>query len=45
MPSDASRRALPVDIKGFTDAVFIAEGLDPANADRQLYRRVSAARR
>jgi hypothetical protein len=30
----------PKDVRAFTDAVFSAEGLDPATADRHLYRQV-----
>ncbi|MDC3959796.1 hypothetical protein [Polyangium jinanense] len=30
----------PNDVRLFTDAVFLAEGLDPATADRRLYRQV-----
>ena len=30
----------PKDVRAFTDAVFTAEGLDPATADRHLYRQV-----
>jgi hypothetical protein len=30
----------PSDAKAFTDAVLIAEGLDPATAPRHLYRQV-----
>ena len=32
--------APPSDVRGFVDAVFAAEGLDPATADRHLYRQV-----
>jgi hypothetical protein len=32
----------PTDAKGFTDAVFIAEGLDPFAANRHLYRQVKS---
>lgn len=32
----------PVDVATFTDAVFVAEGLDPLTADRHLYRQVLA---
>ncbi len=28
----------PFDVHEFTDAVFLAEGLDPATADRHRYR-------
>ena len=28
----------PPDVRAFTDAVFAAEGLDPATADRRTYR-------
>ncbi|MCP5020421.1 MAG: hypothetical protein GY930_01485 [bacterium] len=30
----------PSDVITFTDAVFVAEGLDPSTADRHLYRQV-----
>src|SRR5687767_13074409 len=30
----------PLDVATFTDAVFVAEGLDPSSADRQRYRSV-----
>ena len=30
----------PNTVEAFTDAVFLAEGLDPQNADRHLYRQV-----
>lgn len=30
----------PADVQAFTDAVFIAEGMDPELADRHLYRQV-----
>ncbi len=30
----------PADPNSFTDAVFTAEGIDPATADRHLYRQV-----
>ena len=32
----------PADVDSFTDAVFIAEGLDPQVADRRLYAQVRA---
>ena len=32
--------APPPDVRGFVDAVFAAEGLDPATAGRHLYRQV-----
>jgi hypothetical protein len=32
--------AAPADVRGFVDAVFVAEGLDPSTADRHLYRQV-----
>jgi hypothetical protein len=32
----------PADVKSFTDAVFVAEGLEPTQADRHLYRQVKA---
>jgi hypothetical protein len=31
----------PADTAAFTQAVFLAEGLDPATADRRLYRRIT----
>ena len=34
------RGAPPDEALAFTDAVFTAEGLDPATADRHLYRQV-----
>src|SRR5262245_26741073 len=37
---DRLRNNPPEDVLGFVDAVFVAERLDPATADRQLYRRV-----
>lgn len=43
LPSDAEAQLEerpPSSIGEFTDAVFIAEGLDPATADRHLYRQV-----
>jgi hypothetical protein len=41
-PVDAARlnAIAPKDPRGFTDAVFLSEGLDPQTADRHLYRRV-----
>lgn len=30
----------PPDVRSFTEAVFVAEGLDPETADRHLYRQV-----
>jgi hypothetical protein len=30
----------PAEVLAFTDAVFVAEGMDPAMATRQLYRQV-----
>jgi hypothetical protein len=30
----------PLDVRSFTDAVFVAEGLNPETADRHLYRQV-----
>ena len=41
-PAEQDRLASdpPKDVGAFTDAVFSAEGLDPATADRSLYRRV-----
>ena len=35
-------KAPPIDVDTFTDTVFLAEGIDPEYADRQLYRRVRA---
>lgn len=32
----------PADVGAFTDAVFVAEGLDPATADLRTYRDVKA---
>jgi hypothetical protein len=32
----------PATVVDFVDAVFVAEGLDPATADRHLYRQVKA---
>jgi hypothetical protein len=32
--------APPHDVRGFVDAVFVAEGLDPSTADRHLSRQV-----
>jgi hypothetical protein len=37
---DALRVRPPADVRAFTDAVFLAEGLDPSTADRHLYRQV-----
>ena len=34
------REKPPTDVNTFTDAVFVAEGLDPQHADRNLYRQV-----
>jgi hypothetical protein len=45
LPPDAQRRLRenpPADVLGFTDAVFIAEGMDPSTADRKLHRQVRA---
>jgi hypothetical protein len=45
LPSDANVRlteAPPPDVPHFTEAVFLAEGLDPVTADRKLYRQVKA---
>lgn len=41
-PADQDQLAAepPADVRTFTDAVFVAEGLDPALADRHLYRQV-----
>ena len=41
-PLDQAQLALepPGDVRGFVDAVFAAEGLDPSSADRHLYRQV-----
>lgn len=38
-PADQDQLAAepPADVRTFTDAVFVAEGLDPALADRHLY--------
>jgi len=30
----------PASVQAFTDAIFLAEGLDPPPADRQLWRQV-----
>jgi len=43
LPADARLRLRenpPVEVATFTDAVFLGEGLDPALADRSLYRKV-----
>lgn len=43
LPPENQRRLKedpPPDALGFTDAVFLAEGLDPETADRHLYRQV-----
>jgi hypothetical protein len=43
LPSVARQRlasAPPSNVRGFVDAVFAAEGLDPVTADRHLYRQV-----
>ena len=45
LPPDARSRLLetpPADAAAFTDAVFIAEGMNPALVDRHLYRQVRA---
>jgi hypothetical protein len=45
LPPEARARLTatpPLDVDAFTAAVFQAEGLDPAAADRRLYRRVRA---
>ncbi|MBC7796833.1 MAG: hypothetical protein H7Z37_08175 [Pyrinomonadaceae bacterium] len=34
------REKPPSDVDAFTDAVFLAEGLDPQHVDRHLYRQV-----
>ena len=41
-PEDENRLCAepPGDVDAFTDAVFLAEGLNPQYADRHLYRRV-----
>jgi len=41
-PDEAARlkSAPPTDVRAFADAVFLAEGLDPATADRHLWRKV-----
>jgi hypothetical protein len=41
-PSDQERlaQAPPSDVRGFVDAVFMAEGLDPSTVDRHIYRQV-----
>jgi hypothetical protein len=43
LPVAARRRIadqLPHDPTAFTEAVFVAEGLDPLTADRHLYRQI-----
>lgn len=43
LPPEESRRLKdepPKDVPSFTDAVFLAEGLDQSNASRHLYRQV-----
>ena len=43
LPSDAQDQLIenpPGDTKAFTDAVFVAEGMDPQTARRELYRQV-----
>ena len=45
LPADRQRRLTeqpPPDAHQFTEAVFIAEGLDPSTADLRLYRQVKA---
>lgn len=37
---DRLRENPPPDVRSFTDAVFLAEGLDPETAPRGLYRSV-----
>jgi hypothetical protein len=41
-PEDQARfeEGPPENVENFTDAVFIAEGLDPKTADKLLYRQV-----
>lgn len=41
-PADARRleQAPPADVRSFTHAVFVAEGLDPLTADLHMYREV-----
>jgi len=41
-PAEHARLASspPSSVKAFTDAVFVAEGLDPVTADRHLWRQV-----
>jgi hypothetical protein len=34
------RENMPSDIDGFTNAVFVAEGLNPQHAERSVYRQV-----
>lgn len=34
------KSAPPADVRSFTQAVFVAEGLDPDTAGRRLYRQV-----
>lgn len=43
LPPDEQQRfkvSPPADVRSFTDAVFIAEELDPNMAERHLYRQV-----
>ena len=43
LPPDEQQRletSPPADVRSFTDAVFVAEGLDPETASRNLYRQV-----
>lgn len=43
LPPDEYQRLAalpPTDINGFTDAVFVAEGLNSSTADRMLYKQV-----
>lgn len=44
-PSEHQRLvdAPPQDVRAFTDAVFVAEGMNPEMADRHLYRQVRDA--
>ena len=39
-PADGLAEPPPADVRTFTDAVFIAEELDPTQAGRSLYREV-----
>ncbi len=43
LPPDESARLLetpPEEVNAFTDAVFLAEGMNPQHSDRRLYRQV-----